>query len=375
MTFQRFFKDFYDFLADADLVPRALERLTGKEPPKSPSPRRTIVKALADVYDETFMEGARFGTFWRSREIHLKEIIFNSTECKNGMAFRFYKSEQDHKIGNSRVWIEGEHAKAIRMADIVAASSDIPVGLEPLLFPQDFVWPKESPDLWVEVQKHLLKCGVNTTLPLVDGGVIDNQGMDGVMIAADPPTDKIKSLATIIQIGAATRFWNAVEGKPGDLDVDAADCCQLVQFPELLGLYIISDVPCPSEDIYEPDTKISLETLTGADRTGFYLGVHLPRHLGSRLTLGRMNVVAWALLLLSGITAVQIIGYAAFVGPPYGGETWGLDALFFHAVPLLLAGILFGSLLLLQVSLRRMFQQAPPLAPQPVGEPKAPQHQ
>ena len=200
------------------------------------------------------------------------------------------------------------------------------------------------------------------TLPLVDGGVIDNQGMDGVMIAAHPPFDKVKSMATVLRIEVASRFWNAFEGKPGDLKVNPDDCCQLVEFPESLGLYIISDDPCPSEDIYEPK-PMSLATLTGADRSGFYLGVHLPRKLGGWLTLGRMNAVAWILTLMSAITAAQIIGYSIFVGPPYGGQSWGFNAFFLHAVPLTLAGILFGSLLLLQVHLRMLFRRASPLAP------------
>ena len=84
-TFERFFHEYSDFILDANLVPRALDVLTG-DPPRSPSDRRTLVKALAEVYDRDprYMNGASFGTLLQGREIHLKNIIFNATDCRAG---------------------------------------------------------------------------------------------------------------------------------------------------------------------------------------------------------------------------------------------------------------------------------------------------
>ena len=359
-TFRNFFDSFYDFLVNADLIPRAMEELIGK-PPKSPSPRRTVVKALADVYDQTFMEGARFETLWDGREIHLKDIIFNSTECKDGMAFRFQKTEQKHKIGNARVWIDEKHAMKIRMADIVAASSDIPIGLEPLLFPQDFVWPEESPRLWRDVQDHLKQFNIER-LPLMDGGVIDNQGIDGVLIAARPPLDGARlTESTVLQYDLLMEFMNSVDPTPAGHSDDFV--YEYLPGQDDLGLFFISDVPALSDDIYDPKPDVSLATLTRADRSGWYWGLHLPHGLGGWLTVSRMSVVAWIMFLISGVTAAQFLGYAIFVGPPYGGTSWGLDAFFFHAVPLVLSGTLFAALILLRSTVRSLLGETAPAVP------------
>ena len=72
-------------------------------------------------------------------EIPLKEVIFNSTEFRHGLNFRFQSSSNPRAvIGNNRVNISKEEAEAIRIADIVAASSCFPGCFEPLAFPEDF---------------------------------------------------------------------------------------------------------------------------------------------------------------------------------------------------------------------------------------------
>ncbi len=360
-TFRKFYKSFTDFLVNADLIPRALKALVDKSP-KSPSPRRTVVKALADVYDQTLMDGARFESLWKGRDIHLKDIIFNSTECKHGMAFRFQKTEQNHKIGNSRVWIDKKHAMSIRMADIVAASSDIPVGLEPLIFPQDFVWPEESPGLYQDVRKYLQRHFKVDRLPLMDGGVIDNQGIEGVLIAARPPLDPTAlTESAVLKYDLLMEYMNSVDPMPKDESIGWV--YDFLPDQDDLGLFIISDVPELSEDIYDPKPDVSLATLTGTDRAGLYVGLHLPHHLGSWLTVGRMSVVAWILFVVSGLTAVQLLTYSIFVGPPYGGTSWGLGAFFFHAVPLILSGTLLAALVLLRSTVRSLVRKASPGVP------------
>ena len=325
-TFRRFFDDFYEFLLTADLVPRAFERL--RKEPKSPSPRRTTVKALADVYDETFMDGARFETFFKGREIHLKDITFNSTECTDGLAFRFRVSEQPETIGSSKLWIKREHAEALRMGDVVAASSDIPVGLEPLHYPQDFVWPKDKPNLWLEAKAHLENWGVET-LPMADGGVIDNQGIEGVMLAA--------------------RTGPRGSGDPLKDDPQQLEDWYFSFIPQHdeLGLYIISDVPSLHDPIYKP----SITALMGAGRT----------KPGGRMTLGRLRILGWAAFVVSGITVAEVIAHAISLGRPFGPNwdvNWGIDIVFLHVVPLSLAGGVIALLIWLRLEVGKLLRLA-----------------
>jgi predicted acylesterase/phospholipase RssA len=180
------FPDFFEKL-EADLlsidVPQlALAKLTASAP-SIPSGRWDVITACAQVYDEKFFGCQRFGVFWEGNPISLTDLIFNSTEFRTGVAFRFQKSEDVRaKIGNGNVFITAEQAKQIRLADIVAASSCFPGGFEPLSFPDDFDWPRDAAG--AAALKELQ--GENwAPLPLMDGGVYDNQGMGSLMLGVE----------------------------------------------------------------------------------------------------------------------------------------------------------------------------------------------
>ena len=322
-TFRGFFDAFYDFLLNADLVNRAMKCCTGRRP-ETPSGRRTLITALAHIYNEDprFMDGARFDTFFSGRDIHLKDIIFNATDLKHGLGFRFQKSEQPSRIGNGKVWITKEHAKSIRLADIVAASSDIPVGLEPLLFPQDFVWPDEGS--WMDIRKHLQdNIGVDT-LPLMDGGIYDNQGIESVMLAvrrnskAQDHEEQLEKMELLSNWEMAEWYHKTIPDQ------------------DELGLFIISDVPLLSDDIYRPDTK--------------------HRNVVP-ITLGATNALTWSLFVISGLTAGVVIVHATTLGPGLGALLNDLRTLFLYVVPLILAGTLAGSLIWFRRKLSKLFEE------------------
>ena len=100
---------------------------------------------MADIYDESenLLNGARFDVFWdgedgkddqdkKVREIHIEELIFNTTEFKTGLSFRFHKGAAERRSGNRFVPLPESWARKARLADIVAASSCIPIGMEPI---------------------------------------------------------------------------------------------------------------------------------------------------------------------------------------------------------------------------------------------------
>lgn len=204
-TFQDFFDDFYEFLPELNVVEELLERITARIPP-APSGRRDLITSLANIYhsryfNRFFGEFVEGGTLTfdllldQPRQGHLKEMIFNATEFKTGSAFRFQVSEYHCLIGNGNVSICFEHARKIRLADIMAASSCIPVGMEPLFFPDDFHWPD---DRWDRRQRKVLARPTceevraalqrNTdtrqaNFALMDGGVYDNQGITSTLLA------------------------------------------------------------------------------------------------------------------------------------------------------------------------------------------------
>lgn len=176
--FEDFFRIFYGELRDVDLVARGLGEL-GRRTSKVPSRRRDLIVALAEVYSETFF--AHEGGAWTFAEVldadlPVETIVFNATEFRTGIAFRFQRSPRG-KIGNGNIEVPRDAAGLIRVADIVAASSCFPGGFEPLAFPQDFSWPDGK------VPAALTGGRFKDPVPLMDGGVYDNQGTESLLLA------------------------------------------------------------------------------------------------------------------------------------------------------------------------------------------------
>ena len=186
-TFRTFYDELKRDLETVDLPTLALAKLTSSAP-SIPSGRWDVITAFAQVYDEKLFAGKKFGVFWEGPAIPLTELIFNSTEFRTAVAFRFRKSENPKaKIGNGNVFISAEQAKQIRLADIVAASSCFPGGFEPLSFPDDFQWPDDAAGRTVLKE---LQGKEWSPLPLMDGGVYDNQGMGSLMLRGNIPVEE-----------------------------------------------------------------------------------------------------------------------------------------------------------------------------------------
>lgn len=232
-------------------------------PSRTPSARRSFVTALAEVYDRHFFRGARFGTLLDEEpRTHLAEVVINATEAKHGLAFRF----QNHgRIGNDRVSIDPADARHIRIADIMAASSDIAGGLEPLMFPQDFVWEgEEARRAFGAIRERLEREHGVDSIPLMDGGVYDNQGIEAVLLALE-------------RMGLRTE-------------------------PAVLpGLFIVSDTSLPSDPVYRQAYQ------PGGERP---LRARKPPPPGG-LTLGGVYVIWWSLLALCGLTVATLAWNAA----------------------------------------------------------------
>lgn len=188
-TMQNCYKDIYNLMNSCDLVAEALQNLSDDALWENDNRQRSLINAFADVYNERFEDGL-FGELWdETRPIHLKEIIFNSTEFNFGLPFRFHKSEsvQQDFIGNNKIHIPIDVAKEIRFADIIAASSCFPFGFEPINFPDDFVHTKavKLKDLTLLPQNVADGEEIHYPIGLMDGAIDDNQGVGGVIIGEE----------------------------------------------------------------------------------------------------------------------------------------------------------------------------------------------
>jgi hypothetical protein len=192
--FEDFFKKTYVALSETQFVKKVLEKLEEEEKTDTPKPRKLITHAAQIYAETTFIDKeerpVRFGCILDANDIHLEEIIFNTTEFHHGIDFRFQKSTRnsDAKIGNFYMFIPRDLARHIRLADIVAASSCIPAGFAPILFPDEFDWAGDT-----NVLQHVkdVVCTIKNEdtkpfeepVPIMDGGVYDNLGVDGLLTA------------------------------------------------------------------------------------------------------------------------------------------------------------------------------------------------
>lgn len=164
-AFAAFDEKMLAFLSQTNVVQSAVEDL-------AKSKRPSLIHEAADVYD-SLLEKRTWGDLPLAP---FDEVVFNATDFDGGNAFRFVKSTNDKVwIGNRERKVAGAAVDKMRLGDVVAASSCFPGAFEPIVFPRDFagVTPGCTPDV-----------------PLMDGGIYDNQGISSLLLVvkrAQPP--------------------------------------------------------------------------------------------------------------------------------------------------------------------------------------------
>jgi predicted acylesterase/phospholipase RssA len=197
-TFAEFYADFSKYLKTTNAIDKALDDLY-TTPSPSGSTDLSLIRSAAKSYQECLL-GKR--TFRQLMEIagengRFRELIFNATEFREGNSFRFRASwDKTVFIGNQNFAVPKMVAAEIHLADIVAASSCFPGAFEPIRFPDDFYWQSSLDTIRAELIKDVenpvahrsYPNGFNVDgncipLPLMDGGIYDNQGISNAVMA------------------------------------------------------------------------------------------------------------------------------------------------------------------------------------------------
>lgn len=179
--FERFHERFYTWMGATNVIEEALSDLSGERAERRHS-WPSLIRSAAGVYARPALFGdRRFGEVMEAAARGLPEVIFNATEFHTGIAFRFRASANRHaRVGNGNYPVPRGVAKHLRLADVVAASSCFPGGFEPLVFPDHFRWPAEFP---LDEARKALGARYAGGLPLMDGGIYDNQGVESLLLA------------------------------------------------------------------------------------------------------------------------------------------------------------------------------------------------
>ena len=190
---------------------------------------KALVQSLAAIYDNQFFKGETFskildGVSWDG--IH--HYYADATDFELGLPFRFqataplsvtHRNEPYGMIGNWRHQIKRELARQIKLSDIMAATSCFPIVFEPFLFPQEFNLNnsvKSSTD-------------IPGGFPLMDGGLIDNQGVDPALHAASHLAEEGKEMDLLLICDAgndsdegAEKEWNLWKITPKTIFITSA---------------------------------------------------------------------------------------------------------------------------------------------------------
>lgn len=337
--FQTYFLWMLEKLRYGEMIDWVLREMADGTP-RSLSQRRSMVTALAEVYDRHFFQGFKFGELIDKKPGHLEEVVINATDFRTGLGFRFQRHDP---MGNGRTNIEPAQMRHARLADVMAASSCLPGGLEPFFFPEDFVWEgDDAKRAALSIQARLRTLGVDA-IPLMDGGIYDNQGLESLMLAASRGFGTSEDSALLAGERLAEHGDDS-QKRLYDFDLlfQRIATGKAAQSPP--GLVIVSDVPLDADPVYRggyaPGDRRPLPTLPPPGDRGPTLGAV---QLWWRVLAG--------LSLASGVAIlIHLAGFLS--GQRRFGFDGAADDILLYAVPLLLTASAFGALMWLRSQFR-----------------------
>ena len=199
--------ELFSFLCNEDLMTHALQELSDQRANRDAS----SIRIMAGVYDRLLFGNADMGYIIDNFDhIPVKDYTALAADFDNSLPFRFRLTEgrmtdgsrmtygvfgnQKHSIGRSVV-------RHITAGEAMACSSCFPSGFEPMMYPRDFR-VSQLPDL---------ADGIKTEFGIMDGGVVDNQGIDPIVLAEqrlskyredDSRTDKALDLVIVSDVAS-----------------------------------------------------------------------------------------------------------------------------------------------------------------------------
>jgi len=174
--FAAYYKESIQLFEEDKLLDTAIAKYADDALWQKTDKRRSLINAFSLAYKELFTDATMADL---QKHKYLKDICFNATDFSFGLPFRFQLAPG--YFGNYRLQDEtlGELRGKFNIADAMAASSCFPLGFEPIIMPDDFFEDHTSPEYLKLKKLAYLDEGVG----LMDGGIVDNQGIGSIMLA------------------------------------------------------------------------------------------------------------------------------------------------------------------------------------------------
>ena len=173
--FHYYFQRLYVFLTEEDLVNEGICNFV------NPESKNSLIEGFAAVYNEKLFNNKKFESILPKKgengeyDTHLEFTCINATEFNTGTPFRFIAqtAELRHRIGNHFYKLDKQLIESMPLGIPLAASSCFPGGFEPV-----------SVDIspYVKAASVIQRYEKNTIVSLMDGGIVDNQGIDSVLL-------------------------------------------------------------------------------------------------------------------------------------------------------------------------------------------------
>lgn len=172
-------RELFTFLCKEDLVTPAMNSIGAERGNRDSS----SIKLMAEVYDEYLFGGATMGDIIEKiDDIPVKDYTALATDFDHSLPFRFRvtsgKTTQNEPLrygyfGNGKNVIGSNVVPYITLGEAMACSSCFPSGFEPMMFPDDFK-VSQMPEIARNIKKRF---------GIMDGGIVDNQGIDPIVQA------------------------------------------------------------------------------------------------------------------------------------------------------------------------------------------------
>lgn len=180
-TFAKFFVDYYKWLKRDELTKTAISHIKSRKEWKKQGndhKRRNPINAFAIEYNK-FTYHRTLGQVQEAinnKKTTLEKVIFNTTDFSHSFGFKFQNITQGSVLGNKKIQKLGydynQNVSQFKLGDILASSSAFPGGFEPIRFPHDFISKKDAA---------IMKLKDVDEIGLMDGGIIDNQGLSSIL--------------------------------------------------------------------------------------------------------------------------------------------------------------------------------------------------
>lgn len=171
--------ELFDFLCNGDVMVKGLQGLSDEKANRNAS----SISIMANIYDRHLFGGAVMGDIIDNFDkVPVTDYTALATDFDNSLPFRFRLTRGQMTdgarmsygvFGNQKHNISRSVVRHITLGEALACSSCFPSGFEPMMYPDDFK-VSQQPDV---------ACNIMSRFGIMDGGIVDNQGLDPIVLA------------------------------------------------------------------------------------------------------------------------------------------------------------------------------------------------